>query len=363
MATTRRDYYEVLGVPRDADEKTIKDAFRTLALQYHPDRNKAPDAEEKFKEIAAAYAVLSNPQKRAEYDSGGMAGLGDFRMEDVWKDIDLGDLFGGFGLGFGGSSIFDRFLGRHAPESGRGLHVEVGLEIPLQRVATGGKETVRLSRRLACTACQGSGAAAGTQPKHCDACEGRGQRIDQRRDSGVLFQRITACPTCAGRGTIIETPCSTCHGHGEVTQEEALEVTIPVGLDEGTLLRIPGHGLPSREAGKPSGDVFIRVHTAPDARFERHGADLWCAETVDVVDAALGAERDVPTLAGSTTMHIPPGTQPGTILRLARLGLPMGAGSRRGDMYVRLTVHVPEELSHQERQLFERLRDQRRHAS
>jgi molecular chaperone DnaJ len=359
MPAIARDYYEILGVPRNADEKAIKDAFRTLALQYHPDRNKAPDAEEKFKEIAEAYAVLSNPQKRAAYNTGGITGLGGVNAEDLFKDIDFGDLFGGFGMGFGGRSFFDRLFRRHTPGSQHGLHIEVELAIPLQRVATGGPETVRFTRMVSCTACQGSRAAAGTTPKRCDACEGAGRQVSSRRDSGVTFQHITLCPTCYGRGTIIETPCPACSGRGDVVQEASIDVTIPIGIEEGTILRIPGHGLPGRESGQPPGDLLVVVRSTPEPRFERHGADLWCTETVGVVDAVLGTERPIPTLDGHTTVQIPPGTQPDTVLRLAHLGLPTGNGSTHGDLYVRLRVHVPEHLSPEERRLFERLRVQR----
>jgi molecular chaperone DnaJ len=357
MATTSRDYYEVLGVPRDADDKTIKDAFRTLALQYHPDRNKAPDAEERFKEIAAAYAVLSDPKKRAAYDIGGVAGMAGVSTEDLFSGINFEDLFGGPGFDFGGGGLFERFFHRRRPSGPpRGANLEVDLEVPLERVLTGGEETVHLTHPQTCAACQGSGAKPGTAPRRCETCNGTGQRVTSRRDSGITFQQITTCPGCHGRGSIIDQPCPECHGQGEVERAETLTVTVPAGVEERMALRIPGRGLPSRDAGGTPGDLFVIVHSAPDTRFARRGADLWRAATVPVVDAVLGTELEVPTLDGSTTVTIPPGTQPDTVLRLHGKGLPEFGGDRRGDLYLRVHVHVPDRLSSKERDLYERLR-------
>jgi molecular chaperone DnaJ len=358
MPTIPRDYYEVLGVSRDADQKTIKDAFRQLALQYHPDRNKAPDAEERFKEIAAAYAVLSDPKKRAEYDAGGMAGVAGFSPEDLFQGMNFEDIFGGLGFDFGGGGLFDRFFRRHHRPAGppQGTNLEVDLEIPLERVFTGGEETVHLRHPTVCPACQGSGAKAGTTPRRCETCNGTGQQITSRRDRGITFQQITTCPTCYGRGHIIDTPCPECTGQGEVARDETLTVTIPVGVEEGMALRIPGRGMPSREAGGTPGDLFVVVRSTPDPRFERRGADLWREETIPVVDATLGTTLDVPTLDGSTTVTMPPGTQPDTVLRLRSKGLPEFGDSRRGDLYLRVRVHIPDRLSAEERTLYERLR-------
>lgn len=356
MATTSHNYYEILGVARDADEKTIKNAFRALALQYHPDRNKAPDAEEKFKEIAEAYAVLANPQKRAAYDAGGMTGVGGVTPEDLFSGIDFSDLFGGMDLGFGGESLFDRFFRRRPQGPRQGAHLEVAVAVPLERVLTGGEETVPLTRSAPCAVCHGSGAHPDTPPRRCEPCQGTGQRTTSRRDGGVMFQQITPCPTCHGRGSLIDKPCTACHGMGETEHSEEIKVTIPIGVEEGMALRIPGHGLPSHEANGPPGDLFVVLHSAPDARFERQGADLWHLEIIPVVDAVLGTTLDVPTLDGHATVTIPPGTQPDTVLRLQGKGLPEYDQSRRGSLYLRLRVHVPERLSAEERKLYERLR-------
>jgi molecular chaperone DnaJ len=357
MPTTSRDYYEVLGVPRNADQQAIKDAFRQLALQYHPDRNKEPGAEERFKEIAAAYAVLSDPKKRAEYDAGGVAGVSGFSPEDLFSGVDFEDIFGGFGAEFGGG-LFDRLFRRHRRPAGppRGTDLEVEIEVPLARVVTGGEEAVQLRHPMVCSACQGSGAKAGTAPRRCEACQGSGQHVTSRRDSGITFQQITTCPTCHGRGHIIDTPCPECHGGGEVARHETLAVTIPVGVEEGMALRIPGRGMPSRETGGTPGDLFVVVRSAPDQRFERRGADLWRDETVPAVEAILGTELEVPTLESPTTVTVPPGTQPDTVLRLRGKGLPAFGGGRRGDLYVCLHVHIPDRLSAAERELYEQLR-------
>jgi molecular chaperone DnaJ len=354
MATAQRDYYEVLGVPRDADQAAIKDAFRRLALQYHPDRNKEPGAEERFKEIAAAYAVLSDPRKRADYDAGGLAGVA---AEHLWSGLDLEEVFGGLGLDLG-ETLFDRFFGRGRRRRGpaRGPDLEVPLEVTLERVATGGEETVRVTRPGACGACGGSGARAGTRPRACETCGGTGQHVASRREAGITVQQISICPGCHGRGQIIDQPCPECAGRGQAAAEEALGVKIPPGVEDGTVLRIPGRGLPSPEPGGGPGDLHVLVRTAPDSRFERDGADLWRVETVEVAEAALGTTLGVPTLDGPATVTVPPGTQPDSVLRLRAKGLPGPGGRGRGDLYLRVRVHIPGELGPEERDAYERLR-------
>ncbi|HEY8506043.1 MAG TPA: DnaJ C-terminal domain-containing protein, partial [Gemmataceae bacterium] len=313
---------------------------------------------EKFKEIAEAYAVLSDPKKRAEYDSRGFAAVSDFTPEDLFGGIDFGDVFGGLGFDFDlGGGLFNRFFGRRrraGPE--RGANLEVDLVVPLERVLTGGEETVRLSRPQTCPGCQGSGAERGTTPRPCPACGGKGQRVQSRQEGNVRIQQITTCPTCGGRGGIIDKPCPECKGRGEVEREEALTVKVPAGVEEGMALRVPGHGLPSREAGGPPGDLYVVVRTAPDPRFERRGADLWRTETLSIPDAVLGTQVEVPTLEGRATVTVPAGTQPGEVLRLAGKGLPEFGGGKRGDLYLALRVRIPKRLTPEERELYERLR-------
>ncbi len=352
----RRDYYEVLGVPPDADEKTIKDAFRKLALKYHPDRNKEPDAEERFKQIAEAYAVLSDAKKRREYDLRGHAGVEGFTSEDLFGGIDFEDLFGGLGFGVGGGGVFDRLF-RRPPGPRRGQHIEVGVRVPLVRVVAGGEETVHLRRPGPCANCNGTGAAPGSSPRNCEACGGSGQQVKSEDRGGVHFQQISTCPTCSGRGRIIDTPCAHCGGSGQSTTEEELRVKIPVGVEEGMVLRVPGHGFPSSEAGGTPGDLYVVVRSESDSRFIRDGSNLWRHEAVELTDAVLGTKKQVQTLDGELTVRVPPGTQPGSVLRLRGKGLPEFGGSRRGDLLLRIDVHIPEALSTEERKLFEKLRD------
>ena len=362
MPNEQRDYYEVLGVERDADAKAIKNAFRKLALKYHPDRNKAADAEERFKEIAEAYAILSDPKKRAQYDSQGFAGVADFSAEDLFGGIDLGDIFGdmGFGFDFGhhGGSIFDRFM-HHQREPTRGRDLEVQVMVSLDVINDGGEESVRLGHPMVCDACHGNGAEAGSQPLKCETCGGSGQKVISRKETkdkgSVMFQQITVCPVCHGKGNIIEKPCKRCHGSGQIEKEESLKVKIPRGAEEGMALRIPGHGLPAASAGLPPGDLYVIIRTAPDKRFQRLGADLWRTETINIADAVLGTEIKVPTLKNSITVKVPAGTQQDEVLRMRGKGLPYYEGSSRGDLKLRMQVEIPTHISAEERQLYKQL--------
>lgn len=351
----------MLGVTKNADQKAIKDAFRKLALKYHPDRNKEADAEEHFKEIAAAYAVLSDPKKRTEYDSRGFAGVANFSAEDLYGGINFDDIFGGLNIDFGGGSLFDGFFSRHRQpkEAQRGGNLEASLSIPLERVARGGAETIRLNHPATCPACHGTGGKDGAAPRRCDACQGTG-RITQSQHADaqhLVVRQISTCPTCHGHGSIIDQPCAQCSGKGQVDRAESLQVTIPRGIEEGMVLRISGKGMPSPAPGGSAGDLLVVVHSLRDPRFERRGADLLRRETIGVTDAVLGTRCDVPTLEGSASVTIPAGTQPGTILRLKGKGLPEFGSDRHGELYLHIMVQVPERLSAEERHLYERLRD------
>ena len=269
----QRDYYDVLGVARDADEAAIKDAFRKLAMQYHPDRNKAPGAEEKFKQIAEAYAVLSDPAKRAAYDRRGHAGVAGFSAEDLFGGIDFEDLFGGLGAGFG-ASLFDRFFGRRRRAPVRGADLQIEVFVPLEKIAHGGEEQIRFDRIDVCRDCAGSGAKAGTQPRACASCGGSGMKTSTRKDADVLIRQSTTCPDCQGRGSFIDTPCPTCAGRGRTAREESLSIRIPPGAGDGLVLRVPGKGYAAEQPGAAAGDLHVIVRTAPDERFARDGADL-----------------------------------------------------------------------------------------
>lgn len=327
-------------------------------MKFHPDRNKDPDAEERFKEIAEAYGVLSDPKKRADYDAGGFAGLKGMRPEDLFGGIDFDSLFGGLGFEFGGG-VFDRFFGGRRRSAGppRGENLEALLRVPLERVLSGGEEQLRVARSMSCTACKGSGAKAGTAPRPCDACKGSGRQVRSSREGGFTLQQVTVCPACGGRGSLIDEPCQECHGHGRVERTETLTVKVPVGVEEGMVLRVPGHGLASSVPDGPAGDLFVVVQTLPDARFERVGADLWRLQDMRLPDAVLGTELAVPTLDGTTKVTVPPGTQPDTVLRLRGKGLPRFGGGPHGDLLLRLRVLVPERLGAAERQLYEQLRE------
>lgn len=360
MAPEQRDYYEVLGVSRDADAKAIKDAFRELALKYHPDRNKSPDAEARFKEIAEAYAILSDPKKRADYDARGFAGVAGFSAEDLFSGIDFGDIFGDMGFGLGGG-LFDSFFRRHRRPTGpvKGSDLEVRVTIPLAKVYTGGEETVHFTRPMTCPTCHGSRTRAGTEPRKCEACNGTGQQVITRKETKekgtISFQQISVCPVCHGQGVFIDSPCETCKGRGEIEKDDHLKVSIPAGIDEGTALRIPGHGLPSPDIKGPPGDLYVIVRSKPDPRFERHGADLWRMETIDIPQAVLGTQLKVPTMNGSVDVTVPPGTQPDEVLRLKGKGLPVFGTRMHGDINIHIQVHIPEKLTTEEKALYEQL--------
>jgi molecular chaperone DnaJ len=354
-----KDYYELLGVPRDADTKKIKDAYHRLAMKYHPDRNPAPNAAEKFKEISKAYAILSDPKKRAKYDAGGFEGVKHYSPEDLFGDLDLGSIFGD--MGFGGGSIFDRFFHEQPRGTAPGQDLYVNVQVPLDVIAQGGKETIRYSRPVMCSACQGYGTKSGKAPRVCPSCQGSGKKVITHDQTGehqryFRYQQIVACPDCHGRGTVAEAACEVCHGSGRQEKFEALNINIPAGIEDGTVLRIPDHGLPSEQPGGANGDLHVHVYSAPDNRFQRRGADLWRHERIDVEDAVLGHQIMVPTLEGDVKVKIPPGTQPDDVLRLRNKGLPKYRGNGKGDLHLRMQVNIPDSLTSKERELYEALR-------
>lgn len=348
----------MLGIAKDAEQKTIKDAFRSLALKYHPDRNKEPGAEEHFREIAEAYAVLSDPKKRADYDARGFAAVAGFSREDLFGGIDFEDIFGGLNFDFGGDNLFDGFFHRRHKGPPRGSNIEVDLYVTLEQVANGGEEKVRLTRPVTCQACHGTGGKDGIAPRKCETCGGTGRITHSRHEEKghVLIQQISSCLVCHGRGSINEHPCPECHGSGEAEQEETLTVKIPVGIEEGMALRIPGKGMPSPVAGGTAGELFVVVRSRRDPRFERAGTDLLRTVTLPFTDAVLGTTVEVPTLDGPASVTVPSGTQPDTVLRLKGKGLPEFGSNRHGDLYLRVGLQVPEHLSREERELYERLR-------
>lgn len=354
MASVRRDYYEVLEVERTASHQEIKKSYRRLAMQYHPDHNKSPDAEEKFKELSEAYSILSDSDKRARYDRGGFAALDGMSAEDIFSNMGFGDIFGR-----GTGSIFDDIFGfgrgRRGPA--RGQNVEVELVVPLKRILTGGEETVRYTRTVACSECGGSRARPGTEPKVCAECGGSGQKVFTSQQLGMTVQQVAVCPTCRGFGSIIEDPCPHCRGTGSEEQASEIKIRVPEGIEEGTALRVTGQGGFSPEPGGAPGDLIVVVHTEEDPRFERRGDHLHRIEKIQIADAVLGITLTVPTLVGEAEVKVPAGTQPGTVMRLANEGLPNFRSGRRGDIYLRIQVEIPKKISDEEKEIFGRLKE------
>ncbi|MBN2334664.1 molecular chaperone DnaJ [Candidatus Bathyarchaeota archaeon] len=358
----KRDYYEVLGVERGASPDDVKRAFRKLAFQYHPDRNKEPEAEEKFKEISEAYAVLSDEQKRQQYDRFGHAGIsGAYSTEDIFRGADFSSIFREMGFGddilsrifggmFGGGFSGFRTSSRTGPRRGRDLEARV--EITLEQAAFGTTVELSLNRLETCSSCGGNGAEPGTQVTQCPRCNGSGQ-IQQRTQS-IFGQMITVttCPRCKGRGQLSETPCKLCGGNGLEEKRRTLQVTIPEGIEDGVYLTLRGQG-ESGMYGGPRGDLYVVVRIKPHRHLVRRGADVIYEAEVTFPQAALGTEIEVPTLKGGDTLKVPSGTQNGDILRMRGRGIPGRFGS--GDQLVHITVLVPKRLSRKQRQLLEEL--------
>ena len=351
--TASGDYYQVLGVPHDADAKTIKNAFRQLARRYHPDTSTEPDAEQRFKEIAEAYGVLSDPAKRASYDAQGSAGLAGATAEDLWGGIDFTDIFGPAAPAFGG--LFERLFGPPAAGPPRGEDVRMDLVVSLDEVLAGGQQTVTIRRPGPCRQCAGGGSGPGTAPRRCPECAGTGQLAVASRLGPVMIRQVTSCPECQGRGRVIDQPCPACHASGRAMQQEKVTIRIPAGIPDGAVLRLAGRGTPSPAPGGLPGDAYLTIRTRADSRFRRVGADLWYDLHIPVPDAALGATLAVPAPGGPTRVPVPPGTQSGAIVRVNGSGLPRYGGHGHGALNVTVMVDVPRQLSAQQRQLYQQL--------
>lgn len=344
---SKRDYYEILGVTRTATDAELKRAYRQLAVQHHPDKNPDdPHAEEKFKEAAEAYAVLSDAQKRSAYDRFGHqgvgAGAGGFGFDPGFTNIeDIFDIFG-FGDMFGGRS--------RRTTVQRGSDLRYDLEIELEDAATGKDEKLRLPRLEKCEDCSGSGAAKGSQPETCVACGGGGQT--QYRQG--FFSVMRTCANCQGKGQIIKTPCPTCRGAGRIEKEKTIEIKIPAGVETGSRLRVTGEG-EAGVGGGPAGDLYIVIHVREHDQFERQGANLYSAVPVSFAQAALGADLKVKTLDGEEDLKVPAGTQTGTVFRIKGKGMPNLGGGGRGDLFVAVTLVTPKSLTKEQRKLLEHL--------
>ncbi|MCC0631687.1 MULTISPECIES: molecular chaperone DnaJ [unclassified Clostridioides] len=353
--STKRDYYEVLGISKGAEAQEIKKAYRKLAMKYHPDRNPGDEeAEEKFKEINEAYEVLSDDTKRKTYDQfghdglngqGGFGGQGGFNgqgfggFEDMFGDI-FGDMFGG---GFGGGR-----QRRRGPQ--RGADIRQNVTISFEEAAFGKKMSIKLNRSEECDECDGTGAKPGTSKKTCSTCNGTGQvRTVQRTPFGNIASS-RPCSTCNGTGEVIESPCSKCHGTGNTRKVKTIEVDIPAGIDDGQMIKLAGQGEVG-EKGAPRGDLYIVVNVKSHPLFTRDGNDIYFEMPITFVQATLGDEIEVPTLDGKVKYSVPEGTQTGTVFRLKEKGIPRIRGNSRGDQYVKVVVEIPKKLNDKQKDL------------
>lgn len=346
-----KDYYEILGVPRDASEEEIKKAYRRLARQYHPDVNKSPEAEARFKEINEAYQVLSDPEKRAAYDRfgraglSGMGGFGDFGFGDFgFGGID--DLFEGL-FGFG-----RRTAARRGPVKGE--NIQVNLTLDFEEAVFGCEKEIEVTRLETCTHCQGTGAEPGTQPIRCPQCNGTGEVRRVQQSLLGSFVSVNTCPRCGGSGEVVVTPCTVCRGAKRVSVTRKLMVEIPPGVTDGTQIRLAGEGHPGLRGGPP-GNLYVVLSVREHPYFKRRGDDIYLQLNINVAQAALGDKVRVPTLDGEVELTIPPGTQTGQTFRLRGKGVPHLRQNGRGDQYVVVQVVVPTRLTPEQRELFMKL--------
>ena len=354
----KRDYYEVLGVDKNADDATIKKAYRKLAKKYHPDANPGEEAAAKFKEASEAYAVLSDPEKRKQYDQFGHAafdgagGAGGFDF----SGMDFSDIFGGF------SDIFGDIFGggrrggsRNSNGPMRGADIRVGMRITFEEAVRGCKKEVTINFKETCDSCSGSGAKAGTSPITCPKCNGRGQFMSQQQTLFGTMQSLQTCPDCNGTGKIIKEKCPDCYGAGYITKKKKVSVDIPAGIDDRQSIRVSGYGEPGRNGG-PRGDMLVDIRVISNSEFERDGMDVYTKTYISFAQAALGGDIRVKTIDGDVKFPIKPGTQTGTRIRLRGKGIcHLRNENVRGDQYSTLIVKVPTKLSHEQKELIKKL--------
>ena len=349
----KRDYYEILGVGREAGDPEIKQAYRKLALKFHPDRNPDdPSAEENFKEASEAYSVLSDGQKRATYDRFGHLGLQGAAAQNGFNPeafTDFSDILGDF---FGFKDMFGGGGGQRRSRAQRGEDLRFDLEIEFEEAVAGVTADIQAPRMETCTRCSASGAEPGTTPSPCPTCHGRGEILYQQ--SFLSIRR--ACSTCNGGGKIIRNPCTACRGQGYRQAQRKLKITIPAGVDTGTRIRLSGEGQPGTNGG-PNGDLYIFFAVKEHPIFERHDNDLHCRIPINVAQATLGARIQAPTLEGPYELNIPEGTQNGTQLRVKGKGVPEVQGKGRGDLVIHIDVRIPTKLTRDQRRMFEELED------
>jgi molecular chaperone DnaJ len=352
-----RDFYEVLGVPRDAGDEDVKRAYRRLAMQYHPDRNPDdPEAGDKFREATEAYEVLRDPEQRARYDQFGHAGVKGGARGGSFHEFDLSDALRAFMRDFGGlEDLFGRSRSRGGRSRGplRGSDVQMRLKISLEEVAAGVEKSLRAKLLQRCKACKGKGSASG-EPARCPTCAGRGEVQQAQRSIFGQFVSVRSCPRCHGEGTVVTDPCRECGGEGRVREDKRIKVRIPAGVETGNYLTLRGEGNAGPRGG-PRGDLLIVIEVEPHPVFQRSGMHVSMELAVSFPEAALGSEREVPTLEGTARLEIPAGTQSGDVLRLAAVGIPPLDGGRRGDQLIHVAVWVPTRISAEERARLEEL--------
>jgi len=351
----KRDYYEVLGVQRSASKDQIKDSYRKLAMQYHPDRNKDIGAEEKFKEISEAYAVLSDDQKRRQYDTLGHNDFDQrYTREDIFRGADFDSIFHDMGFGDLFRSIFGGGGFSGYEQSDRGQDLAIDLQITLEEAAKGTEREIEIPRTERCDVCSGLGAAPGTSAKICPRCNGAGKVQNMRKAGFAMYVQVSACPTCKGRGKLIDTPCNNCNGSGLMRKRRKITVKIPAGIDEGYQLRLRGEGETATYDGE-SGDLYVMVHVKQHPDFVREGDDIWHIAILTYPEVALGAEISVPTLDGEVKVKVRAGTQVGEVITLRGKGMPRFRGYGRGDLLVRVGVSIPKKLTSNQKTLLEQL--------
>ncbi len=349
------DFYVMLGVQRGASDDDIKKAYRKLAMEYHPDRNPAPEAEAKFKEITEAYEVLRDPQKRSAYDRYGKAGVGGAGGGFGYHHVDLSEALNIFMRDFGGLGGFESiFGGGSRTDNRRGPDVRVTVRLSLTEVATGVKKSVKFKALERCSTCAGTGAKAGTRPTPCSTCNGSGEVRRAARSVFGQFVSVSPCPTCNGEGSVILQQCEVCRGEGRVRAERSVSVDIPAGVSTNNYLTLRGNGAAGPRNG-PTGDLLVMLDIKEDDRFERQGDDLIFDLPVSFSQAALGSDFDVPTPYGVEQVSVPGGTQPETVLRLKSRGLPILGQSGKGDLLVRVHVWTPERVTEEQERLFREL--------
>ncbi|NQT06450.1 MAG: molecular chaperone DnaJ [Candidatus Omnitrophica bacterium] len=360
---SKRDYYEILGLSKDASQEAIKKAYRKLALKYHPDKNQGnKDAEEKFKEVSEAYEVLSDSQKRATYDQFGHAGMqsafsgggfkwSDFTHFDEFSDIfsNFGDILGGFGFG---SDIFSGQSGGRRSGPRRGADLQYELDIDFKEAAFGTEKRIEVPRRESCTTCKGSGAKPGTKRTKCSACKGKGQILT----SSGFFSISRTCDRCGGAGEVIETPCTKCNGYGLVRVTRNIKVKVPAGIHTGNRLRVQGEGETGQRGGN-SGDLYVFILVRDHPIFKREGYDIICEVPIGFTQAVLGAEIEIPTLDGKAKMRVPEGTQSGRVFRLRQKGVTRLDGHGKGDQFIRVKIETPVNLNKNQKTLLKDFAD------